>query len=79
MPTLTSEHPIDSMIIDAKSGMTGAGRAASKNLSGEMLENFKAYNTEGHRHYPEIQQTIKSSSKQRFDLSFTTLVNRVSF
>tara|TARA_Y100001970_G_scaffold294279_1_gene449689 strand:+ start:9188 stop:10207 length:1020 start_codon:yes stop_codon:yes gene_type:complete len=72
LPALRSEHSIDSMIIDAKSGMTGAGRAASRNLSGEMLENFKAYNTEGHRHYPEIQQTIKLLSKKRIDLSFTT-------
>jgi N-acetyl-gamma-glutamyl-phosphate reductase len=47
------------VIIDAKSGVTGAGRSASVELSFcEVNENFKAYNVGVHRHTPEIEQEL---------------------
>ncbi|MGH7824145.1 MAG: N-acetyl-gamma-glutamyl-phosphate reductase [Candidatus Binatia bacterium] len=47
------------VIIDAKSGVTGAGRSAAVELSFcEVNENFKAYNVGIHRHAPEIEQEL---------------------
>ncbi|MBU0501333.1 MAG: N-acetyl-gamma-glutamyl-phosphate reductase [Gammaproteobacteria bacterium] len=51
----------DSLIADAKSGVSGAGRKASVNaLMGECGESFKAYAVPGHRHQPEIRQVLGS-------------------
>ena len=47
------------MIADCKSGVSGAGRkAAVGTLLCEAGDNFKAYGVSGHRHLPEIRQTI---------------------
>ncbi len=47
------------LIADAKSGVSGAGRGASvATLQAESAENFKAYAVDGHRHLPEIKQTL---------------------
>ncbi len=47
------------LIADAKSGASGAGRKASvATLLGEAGESFKAYGIPGHRHLPEIRQTL---------------------
>jgi N-acetyl-gamma-glutamyl-phosphate reductase len=47
------------VIVDAKSGVTGAGRSATVELSFcEINENFKAYNVGVHRHTPEIEQEL---------------------
>jgi N-acetyl-gamma-glutamyl-phosphate reductase len=48
-----------SIVVDGKSGMTGAGRGL-KNSShaGFVLENFSPYAVEGHRHAPEIEQAL---------------------
>ncbi len=45
-------------VIDAKSGVSGAGRSRSETeyLLGELHGSFKAYKTTGHRHIPEIEQ-----------------------
>ena len=47
-------------IIDAKSGVSGAGRRADRPdlLFASQNENFKAYALDGHRHAPEIQQAV---------------------
>lgn len=46
-------------IIDAKSGVSGAGRAANVgSLYAEVNETVKAYGVGGHRHQPEIEQTV---------------------
>lgn len=46
-------------IIDAKSGVSGAGRGASVgSLYSEVNETIKAYGVGGHRHQPEIEQTV---------------------
>ena len=49
------------LIADCKSGVSGAGRKASVGtLFCEAGDNFKAYGVGGHRHLPEIKQTIRS-------------------
>src|SRR5207302_2816919 len=46
-------------IVDAASGVTGAGRKASEDLSfAEVDEDFKAYKVLRHQHQPEIAQTL---------------------
>jgi len=47
------------LIADAKSGVSGAGRKAEVGiLFAEAGDNFKAYNVAGHRHVPEIEQSL---------------------
>lgn len=61
-----------SIIIDAKSGVSGAGRAASlATLYGEVNENFSAYKVAKHQHTPEIEQTLQRISNQETVISFT--------
>jgi N-acetyl-gamma-glutamyl-phosphate reductase len=47
------------VVVDAKSGVSGAGRGGSVDLNfSEVNENFKAYSLDGHRHHPEIIQEL---------------------
>jgi N-acetyl-gamma-glutamyl-phosphate reductase len=60
-----------SLVADCKSGVSGAGRGAnSAMLMGEVGESFKAYGVPGHRHLPEIRQTLSWVSKQPVGLTF---------
>ena len=60
-----------SLIADAKSGVSGAGRAASvANLLCEVTESFKAYAVNGHRHLPEISQTLTTIMGKPVGLTF---------
>ncbi len=53
----------DSLIADAKSGISGAGRQQKNaNLFSEVAENMRAYAVGTHRHRPEIEQTLASAS-----------------
>lgn len=63
----------DSIIIDAKSGTSGAGRAASvANLYCEVADSFKAYKVGGtHRHIPEIEQELGLLAQETVRISFT--------
>lgn len=66
---LLSESTI---IVDAKSGISGAGRSAKTNmLFAERSENFEAYATDGHRHYPEIKQQLEIMQDSKVNLIFT--------
>lgn len=59
------------LIADAKSGVSGAGRKASvPTLMGEMGESFKAYAVSGHRHLPEIAQSLGRAAGQDVGLTF---------
>ena len=63
---------VDTLIADAKSGVSGAGRKASVGtLFSEMGESFKAYNVPGHRHLPEICQGLEGVHGGPVDLVFT--------
>ncbi|PNU19802.1 N-acetyl-gamma-glutamyl-phosphate reductase [Geothermobacter hydrogeniphilus] len=62
----------DSLIIDSKSGTSGAGRGAKLgSLFCEVNEGFKAYGVAGHRHTPEIEQTLSILSGREVKVSFT--------
>ncbi|MFT8315920.1 MAG: N-acetyl-gamma-glutamyl-phosphate reductase [Clostridium sp.] len=61
-----------SIIIDAKSGVSGAGRKASvANLFVECNDSIKAYGVTTHRHTPEIEQNLSELSSQEVKLTFT--------
>ncbi len=61
-----------SIIIDAKSGVTGAGRKTSANLIySEVSDGAHAYGVGSHRHGPEIDQILSHMSKQAVQVSFT--------
>lgn len=60
-----------SLIADAKSGVSGAGRKASVDfLMAEVAESFQAYAVPGHRHLPEIAQGLQQMSGAKVDLTF---------
>jgi N-acetyl-gamma-glutamyl-phosphate reductase len=60
-----------SLIADAKSGVSGAGRKAEiPTLFSEASDNFKAYGVSGHRHLPEIRQGLASVSNKQVGLTF---------
>ena len=59
------------LVADCKSGVSGAGRGANAAmLMGEVGESFKAYGVAGHRHLPEIRQTLSWVSTQPVGLTF---------
>ncbi|MCK4675780.1 MAG: N-acetyl-gamma-glutamyl-phosphate reductase [Gammaproteobacteria bacterium] len=59
------------LIADAKSGVSGAGRGASiATLQAESAENFKPYAVNGHRHLPEIKQTLAALASHQVGLTF---------
>ena len=63
---------LSSLVIDSKSGMTGAGRGASLgSLYSEVNEGFKAYGLASHRHTPEIEQTLSALAGEAVTVSFT--------
>ena len=59
------------LVADAKSGVSGAGRGASvATLLCEASESFKPYAVDGHRHLPEIRQTLSAAAGHRVGLTF---------
>lgn len=59
------------LIADAKSGVSGAGRGTNVgSLLCEASESFKPYGVDGHRHLPEIKQTLGQLSKHKVGLTF---------
>ena len=62
----------NTIIIDAKSGTTGAGRGAKvDNLYCEVNENIKAYGVATHRHTPEIEDQLGYACGQEVTINFT--------
>ncbi|HAP33017.1 MAG TPA: N-acetyl-gamma-glutamyl-phosphate reductase [Lachnospiraceae bacterium] len=71
---LAKEHLIDmdSIIVDAKSGTSGAGRGAKlPNLFCEVNESIKAYGVATHRHTPEIEEQLRYASGEDVVIDFT--------
>ena len=71
---LAKEGIIDmnTLIIDAKSGTSGAGRGAKlSNLYCEVNENIKAYGVATHRHTPEIEEQLSYASGEETVINFT--------
>ena len=57
---LAERGQLAAVTIDAKSGVSGAGRSADERHSYvNLTENFMPYATEGHRHLPEIEQELR--------------------
>jgi N-acetyl-gamma-glutamyl-phosphate reductase len=62
----------DEIVIDAKSGMTGAGRAASEAmLFAEVSEGFHAYGVGHHRHMAELDQEFSKAAGRSVTVTFT--------
>ena len=62
----------DTLIIDAKSGTSGAGRGAKlPNLFCEVNENMKAYGVTNHRHTPEIEEQLGYAAGKEIVVNFT--------
>jgi N-acetyl-gamma-glutamyl-phosphate reductase len=63
---------LDNIVIDAKSGMTGAGRAAKEAmLFSEVSEGFHAYGVGHHRHMAELDQEFSAAAGREVIVSFT--------
>jgi N-acetyl-gamma-glutamyl-phosphate reductase len=62
---------LDSIIIDAKSGVTGAGRKIAEGfLFSEINEDFKAYKVNVHQHMPEINQELAKLAGKKIEVTF---------
>ena len=71
---LVKEGIIDpnTIIVDAKSGTSGAGRGAKvDNLFCEVTENMKAYGVATHRHTPEIEEQLGYACGEKITINFT--------
>lgn len=72
---VVQENIIDptSIIVDAKSGASGAGRSASKSLIfSEINENLRIYKVNQHQHIPEIEQQLKLWNDSVGPITFST-------
>lgn len=62
----------DPVIVDAKSGVTGAGRAPRQDLHlAEAIENLRPYAVVGHRHTPEIERVLSRAAGRDVRVRFT--------
>ena len=62
---------MNTIIIDAKSGTSGAGRGAKlPNLYCEVNENIKAYGVASHRHTPEIEEQLGYAAGEEICINF---------
>jgi N-acetyl-gamma-glutamyl-phosphate reductase len=70
-PLTATRRDIVTIVIDAKSGVSGAGRkAVLPLLQTEVSENFKAYKVLSHQHSPEIDQTLSVLSGKNMHAHF---------
>ena len=74
LPALESHtfFDLNHIIFDVKSGVSGAGKksGSEKLLFCEINENFYPYKVGNHQHIPEIHQTLKNTTEQKFNFSF---------
>jgi len=62
---------LDAIIIDAKSGVTGAGRKMAEDfLFLKVNEDFKAYKVNIHQHIPEINQELSKLADKKINITF---------
>jgi N-acetyl-gamma-glutamyl-phosphate reductase len=70
--TLLGDGPL---IVDAKSGLSGAGRKADESLLfTEMAENLRAYKVNSHQHMPEMLQAMRAAGAGAMQLAFVPQV-----
>ena len=61
----------ESLIIDAKSGVTGAGRTAHQSMGfSEVNENLRPYKVNGHQHIPEIERYASQLANEKVKVNF---------
>lgn len=78
-PLLKSDMAVESICIDSKSGVSGAGRKLEyEYLFSNLDNNFYAYSAVGHRHIGEIEQEIKNIGGEAIKVSFTPHLMAVS-
>lgn len=72
MPVLKNKLiKLDNIIIDSKSGVTGAGRGLTQNTHyPDTNEAFSAYKAGSHRHTPEIEQTLSEIADEKISVTF---------
>src|SRR6185503_15469117 len=75
LPLVETDHvDLAHLIADSKSGASGAGRKAEVDiLYSEVTDNFKAYAVKGHRHHPEIIESLaalEGASGRKIGLTF---------
>ena len=77
---LAREGLIGDLVVDAKSGVSGAGREAKPELHfGEVNESVKAYGIGGHRHVAEIEQELASVAERAGSGGANPGIERVDF
>lgn len=59
------------IIVDAKTGLSGAGREKETALVTEMENNFRAYKVDAHQHAPEINQELSAFAGEKIEITFT--------
>lgn len=65
LPAVTAGLVEGPVVVDAKSGLTGAGRKPETALLfSEIVENVRAYKVNAHRHMPEAEQELTAAAKQ---------------
>ena len=63
---------LDSIIVDSKSGVSGAGRKTVQEYMANEHPNFRAYSIAGvHRHIPEIEQELSRLAGKKLKITFT--------
>lgn len=63
---------LDTIVIDSKSGVSGAGRKPSQGtLFTEVSDGFRSYKAVGHRHTPEIEQVLATFCKKNVNVRFS--------
>ncbi|AKU90413.1 N-acetyl-gamma-glutamyl-phosphate reductase [Vulgatibacter incomptus] len=71
-PLLREELLEPDLIVNAASGVTGAGRTAKEDFSfAEVAEDFRAYKVLRHQHTPEIEQTLSGCAGSAVNVTFT--------
>jgi N-acetyl-gamma-glutamyl-phosphate reductase len=71
-PLLESKYEVESIMIDSKSGVSGAGKKLKEMyLFGSLDDNFYAYGPTGHRHIGEMEQEIEKLAGYSLNIDFT--------
>lgn len=71
-PLVAAKQIVTDIIVDSKTGTTGAGRdAKTSSLYCEVNENFKPYGLFNHRHTPEMEKELEKLTDETVDILFT--------
>ena len=71
LPVIPYLQKNSKIILDAKSGISGAGKSSVENgLEDDIKENFKSYNVDFHRHQPEIKDFLKTEFNLNHEVIF---------